>query len=260
MLLLLLTSFLGLPGCAVSSAENNRVPDIAETIPVSSEARQPVMVELFTSEGCSSCPPADRQLIFLEKQQPVTQAEIITLAFHVDYWNQLGWKDEYSTAAYSDRQRTYASKFESDQVYTPQMVVDGSAEFVGSNGEKASKAITNAVKVEKGKVEASVTGDDLKVSISGLPKHGAARVFLAIAEDGIVTDVKRGENAGNKLPHISIVRELKEIAAVDAGEVSKIAEVKIQTLPAWNRGNLKFIVFVQEDESRKVIAVGKASR
>jgi len=255
---MLLTSFLVIVGCSVSNAENEQMRDAAEAVPVSSGSRQPVLVELFTSEGCSSCPPADRQLIFLEKQQPVTQAEVITLAFHVDYWNQLGWKDEYSTAAFSDRQRGYASKFKSDQVYTPQMVVDGDAEFVGSNGDLASKAITNAAKAAKGKIEASIDGDNLKVAISALPNHGEASVFLAIAEDGIVTDVKRGENAGSKLPHISIVRELREIAVLKAADASKKVEVKIETLPAWNRGNLKYIVFVQEDESRKVIAVGKA--
>lgn len=251
---------LGLAGCAVSNAENVRITDIEENVPTASEGRQPVLVELFTSEGCSSCPPADRQLIFLEKQQPVTQAEVITLAFHVDYWNRLGWKDEYSTAEYSDRQRGYASKFDSDQVYTPQMVVDGDAEFVGSNGDKASKAITNAAKILKGKIDASIANDNLKVAISALPKHGKASVFLAIAEDGIVTDVKRGENAGNKLPHFSIVRELKEIAVLNAGDTSKNTDIKIQPLPIWNRGNLKYVVFVQEDDSRKVIAVGKASK
>lgn len=257
---MLLTSFLVIAGCGVSSAENENVPDIIESAPGNSGPRQPILVELFTSEGCSSCPPADRQLIFLEKHQPVMQAEVITLAFHVDYWNQLGWKDEFSTAEFSDRQRGYASKFESDQVYTPQMVVDGDAEFVGSNGEKASSAIAYAAKSGKGKVEASLNGNNLKVAISSLPKHEEATVLLAIAEDGIVTDVKRGENAGSKLPHISIVRALREIAALNAADASKNSEVKIETLPAWNRGNLKYIVFVQENESRKVIAVGKASK
>ncbi len=261
---MLLISLLSFSGCAVSNAES-REPAIDEKVsvelePLSSDSRQPVLVELFTSEGCSSCPPADRQLTFLEKNQPVAQAEIITLSFHVDYWNQLGWKDEYSSAAYSNRQREYAPKFNSESVYTPQMVVDGDAEFVGSNAGKAANAIANAAKAQKGKVEASIEGNILKVAVSAMPRHGNAGVFLAIAEDGIVTDVRRGENAGSRLPHISVVRELKEIATLGSAANTKNIEFNVETLTSWKRENLKYIVFVQEDESRKVIAVGKAGK
>ena len=232
----------------------------SENISVPTETRQPVLVELFTSEGCSSCPPADKALIFLEKQQPISQAEIITLAFHVDYWNYLGWKDEFSLPEYSQRQGQYAQSFRQDSSYTPQMVVDGQAQFVGSNSNEASKAITATLKTKKGMVQAALNGDVLKVSVSALPKHEASTAFLAIAEDGIATDVKRGENAGNKLPHISIVRTLKPLGMVAADADIHSSEAEIQISPAWKRENLKFIVFVQENASRKIIAVGKASK
>ncbi|CAN5415208.1 hypothetical protein BH18ACI3_BH18ACI3_10150 [soil metagenome] len=251
-------------GCSAQSAEsrqsveNEIMPTQNETAPI--ETKQPVLVELFTSEGCSSCPPADKQLTFLEKQQPITQAEIITLAFHVDYWNYLGWKDEFSSPEYSQRQGQYAQSFRQDSNYTPQMVVDGQAQFVGSNSNEASKAITGALKMKKGVVQAALNGNMLKVSVSGLPKHEASTAFLAIAEDGIATDVKRGENAGSKLPHTSIVRTLQPLGMVAADADIHNSEAEIEILPAWKRENLKFIVFVQENASQKIIAVGKAAK
>src|SRR5687768_4382247 len=99
---------------------------------MNSANKTPVLVELFTSEGCSSCPPADAVLARLENEQPDKNAEIIALAFHVDYWNYLGWKDEFSSAVYSERQSGYAAAFKQNSNYTPQMVVDGETEFVGS--------------------------------------------------------------------------------------------------------------------------------
>ncbi len=135
----------------------------------------PVLVELFTSEGCSSCPPADRVLAQLEKERTTADAEIITLALHVDYWNYLGWKDEFSSSVYSQRQNGYAEKFNLDSIYTPQMVVDGQNQFVGSNLGTAQKAISEAAKSQKANIEISSVADlknpKLKVNISDLPAH-----------------------------------------------------------------------------------------
>src|SRR5204863_4528217 len=116
-------------------------------------AATPIVVELFTSEGCESCPPADVLLRQLASTQPVPGAQIIPLSLHVDYWDQLGWKDRFSSALLTNRQRVYGTRFNIDSVYTPQMVVDGRSELVGSDGAAARKAIARAATGAHGSIQ-----------------------------------------------------------------------------------------------------------
>jgi hypothetical protein len=219
--------------------------------------RHPILVELFTSEGCSSCPPADRNLTFLENQQPVAQAEIITLAFHVDYWDRLGWKDRFSSAQFSERQGDYTNAFKLDSNYTPQMIVDGSSEFVGSDSGKAAKEIRNAIGTAKASIELDTDANHVKMKIANAPKHSDATVYAAIAEDGISSRVERGENSGKTLEHVSVVRELKTVGTLtaDKNEAELSSDFRIGS--DWKRENLKVVVFIQENESKKVLGVGR---
>ena len=251
-------------GVVIWTLRNNQtIADAQQTtknqtpVAVKTNKKTPILVELFTSEGCSSCPPADRVLAQLEKEKTNGDAEIITLALHVDYWNYLGWKDEFSAAAYSQRQSGYAEKFKLDSIYTPQMVVDGQNQFVGSNLDTANKAISGAAKSSKSNIEISNANDKLTVKISEIPAHDDASIWLAVAEDNLKTSVKRGENGGKTLEHISVVRELKLLGNLAAADKSYETETLLQFEPTWNKNNLKFVVFVQGKDSRKIFGVNK---
>jgi hypothetical protein len=243
-------------GCSLQRVESQKnMPD--ESMKVSNSAKQKVLVELFTSEGCSSCPPADKSLAFLQEQQPVGNAEVIALGFHVDYWDYIGWKDVYAKREYTRRQENYAEAFRLGSSYTPQMVVDGSLEFVGNNSNKANNAITSSIQNQKGSVDLSRTGDKLSIKISGLPKHSDSTVFLAIAEDNLSSDVKRGENSGSKLIHQAVVRELSAAGMITPEQTSANFEANVNLKSDWKKQDVKFVVFVQENETKKVLGVNQ---
>lgn len=233
----------------------NKTNESAENVVAA--VKQPVLVELYTSEGCFSCPPADKLLSFLNKEQPFAQADVITLELHVDYWDSHGWKDEFSSAIFSRRQDLYARALRINSTYTPQMIVDGRAEFIGSNLSKAQKAILDATKTPKAKIELARQKDSLKINISDMPEHQNATVFLAIAEDNLASNVRGGENSGKKLEHTSVVRELKSLGMLTPEQKNLEIEIILQTQPNWKTENLKLVVFVQENASRKILGVNR---
>ncbi len=235
--------------------------------PKSADDPPPVVVELFTSEGCSSCPPADALLLKLMEKQRPEKAAIVALEEHVDYWDQLGWRDPFSSREWTGRQESYAATFSRGNVYTPQMVVDGRVEFVGSREWEAKRVIEEQAR--KAKASVSVTpansGDGkerFSVHVGRLPDPGAGdtpEVWLAVTETGLHSEVTRGENAGEDLHHAAVVRMLRKIGVANAKdpETSFTGEASAAFDRGWKRDNLRAVVFVQEKNSRQIVGAAE---
>lgn len=225
---------------------------------------QPVIVELFTSEGCSSCPPADALLKRLSEQQPVQGVEVIALEEHVDYWNHLGWSDPFSLNAFSRRQDDYARSFGTDSVYTPQMIVDGQFELVGSRGPEARETIQKAANLSKLEIKVNAGPNSgmekatMEIQISnplGVKLQDAAELWVALTETNLESDVKGGENSGELLKHAAVVRSLRKVETLkDPTGYQKRVEVSLDS--RWKKENLGVVVFVAEKNSRKIIGAG----
>ncbi|MHB8676696.1 MAG: DUF1223 domain-containing protein [Candidatus Acidiferrales bacterium] len=224
--------------------------------------RAPVVVELFTSEGCSDCPPAEALALKLE-QQPIAGADVIVLEEHVDYWNRQGWIDPFSSMEWTERQQNYVSKLGNGNPYTPEMVVDGQSQFVGSNGrealaaiEKAARGVETNVTIGGGKIVAK-DSEDFTVSVgklAGNAGNDVAEVWLAVVEDGLHSSVTRGENAGHVLYHAAVLRSLHKIGVARAnGRASFTGNALVKFKSNWKRENLHVVAFVQEKKSRAIL-------
>ena len=229
----------------------------------------PVVVELFTSEGCSSCPPADALLAKMESAQPFKGVRVIAIEEHVDYWNQQGWVDPFSSVEWTDRQQAYAAAFRQDGPYTPQMVVNGRTQLIGSRTDQAVKAVQEAQGVPATVVKLAASGagnpnePHFAVSVGKLAQLSpgdSAEVWLAITESGLASQVSRGENAGRNLSHASVLRSLRRIgnadSRADASAFQGDASLKLKS--GWKRENLLAVVLVQEKKSRRIL--GAASQ
>jgi len=233
----------------------------------------PVVVELFTSEGCSSCPPADALLLQLEQAGSAGGADIIALGEHVDYWNGLGWHDRFSAHDFTRRQGQYAFQFSLNSVYTPQMVVDGRFELVGNDSALAMQRIAHAAARSKPaevsllwkpdkpsspahKGGAAVNKDDQNVAAALAIEvrnagPGRPHIFLAVTESGLSTSVKGGENGGRVLRHAAVVRRFVDLG--QAGDGSFNTDARIAPDPDWKRQNLRVIVLVQKSDGGEVL-------
>lgn len=224
-------------------------------------AAKPVLLELFTSEGCSSCPPADALLQKLDKDQPLDGVELIVLSEHVDYWNHGGWKDPYSSRAISERQEAYARQLGTEDIYTPQLVVDGTREVVGSNWPKAKGAILRSIERPKLPVILSLqrTGEREQLHIEVPPSGDVPRgdVYLALATDRAPARVAQGENAGRELSHVAVLSSLKKIGSITA---TKGLSVDLPVSAKSERVSSRTIAFVENPANHQILGAAQTKR
>ena len=221
---------------------------VAEPAP----GQQAVVVELFTSEGCSTCPPADAMISQLSKQRnSVKGIDLILLGEHVEYWNDQGWRDRFSAPVYTQRQYDYVHELHLATAYTPQIVVDGHRQTVGGNADAVKRLIAEAAQVPK---PATATlewtaPNQLHIQVTDTSAK-KAMVFLAVTEDNLQTRVEGGENGGRTLKHDAVVRELQNVGAVTNGRFEKT--VNLQSKNDWKVNDLRLIVLVQDSGSGEI--------
>jgi hypothetical protein len=224
-------------------------------------ARHVVVAELFTSEGCSSCPAADVLLQHINSSSPVDGVEVLGLEEHVDYWDHLGWRDPFSSVTFSNRQAEYAARaLPFGEIYTPQLVVDGAFEAIGSDKAKVRATVAAAASrpAASVSVKASARGDRAHVEVAvDVPplvvRKSTANVFVAIVEDGLVTKVERGENRNRTLPHSAVVRSLSAIASLPSDTSSRSVSVDLPIAAEWQTPGLRVVGFVQERNSLRIL-------
>jgi hypothetical protein len=221
-------------------------------------SKSPVLVELFTSEGCSSCPPADTLLAKLEQLQPVDGAQIIILSEHVDYWEQGGWHDRFESHQYTDRQTEYANRLHVSQgIFTPQMVVDGTDQFVGNDPRRAVNSITTAAKTPKVALtvtNVAVSGKKVSASVSAPPFSFKGDLYAALVDPVDSTDVKKGENGGHHLEHAGVVRTMQRVGSLKdlaAGPHAFSLNAPSDAVP----GSMRLVVFAQHSDEGPIAGV-----
>lgn len=234
--------------CGMAWAAAPTAPDASKT---------PILMELFTSEGCSSCPPVDDWAARLDQYQPVAHAEVIVLSEHVDYWDHDGWKDPFSSSQLTERQSEYSRMLGAGQVYTPQVIMDGDTELhpwktdeLKTSLDKAAATATMPVTI------GGVVADDGeltgKVEADGAGRKKNGDLYVAVTLDKTLTDVLAGENNGKKLTNVAVVKELVKVGKVEKGKTFDQA-FRVKLWPGADVGNLRVVAFVQESGPGKVL-------
>ncbi len=224
----------------------------------SAGSASPVLVELFTSEGCSSCPPVDAWVEKLDASQPVPGADLIVLSEHVDYWNHDGWKDPYSSASLTERQSAYARTLGVADIYTPQVIVDGTAELRLSDPHRTADILEKALAAPKIPLRidsASVEGNTVRARIEANATSSNdknAELYVALALNHAQSQVLHGENGGKLLTHVAVVQVLKKIGKLSPGKNSS-CDVQLKFKSGTDPNNLRLVAFVQESGPGKVL-------
>lgn len=255
---------LALAFCGLLLATTARVPtSTTQSAQTSPNAKaHPVVLELFTSEGCSSCPPADALLKKLDDTGQIGDVEILALEEHVDYWNHLGWTDPFSSHDWTERQEQYARSLRHDGVYTPQLVLNGSIDLVGSSERAVLRQISEQAKTPDVAMRASsinLSSKSAQIAIefessSDLP---SADLWLAVTERGLSSDVRQGENQGRNLAHAAVLRSLTRVRMPQAGSSRAIASVSLDK--AWKPENLRVVAFLQDRKSLHILGAAASS-
>jgi hypothetical protein len=219
----------------------------------------PILVELFTSEGCSSCPPADALLEKMDATQPVPGAQLIVLSEHVDYWDHDGWKDPNSLAAMTERQVAYVHALGLNTPYTPQFVVDGSREMRANDVQQVEKVFHEAatapkISVRIGEVSVEGNGGVLRARIEADENSGKhnADVYVAVALDRVESQVLHGENGGRHLTHVAVVQQITKLGKLPKGK-SFGETVQLKLKPGTGPKNVRIIAFVQEPGAGRLL-------
>jgi len=250
--LLIFAALMGLPGLAASDAPAN--------------AASPVLVELFTSEGCSSCPPADALLGKLDGMQ-LAGTQLIVLSEHVDYWDHDGWKDAYSSHLFTERQEQYESRFGLHSAFTPQIVVNGAAQMSGNDGPSVGRAIESArgqlkIPLQISSVAvASAKTLRMHLVVSALPgdfKGRKADIFVVVALDHAESRVSAGENKGRDIRHVAVVESMEKVGAVEK-ERNFDREVVVKVKSAEDLSKLRLVAFVQQPDTGDVVGATMVS-
>src|SRR6202790_1010730 len=221
---------------------------------------RPVLLELFTSEGCSSCPPADLFIKKLDSAQPIAGAQLIVLSEHVTYWDHDGWKDPNSSALLTDRQSSYEGPLGENTVFTPQLIVDGTQQMRLGNPQQIKDLLQKAAATPKlsiriGQVTADAgTPTALRAHIetdTNFDKHNAD-VYVAVALDHVESQVLRGENGGRHLVHVAVVQELTKVGKLQKGKTFT-QDIQLKLKPGTDVKNVRLVALVQESGPGKVL-------
>jgi hypothetical protein len=218
------------------------------------QPRKPVLLELFTAEGCASCPPADELITAVDRLQPIPNSDLIVLSEHVTYWDHSS-KDRFASTAFNNRQIAYSKLLKLEGVYTPQLIIDGQFECVGGNGPEAKRLILEALNQPKPLLEITANRIDgkIKTNVSFFGLTGAT-VLVAIAEDQAQTKIAKGENAGKTLKHTAVVRALHTIGTAEGLRFDTTVELPIPAISS----NLRVVAFVQDGKTGRILAAGQS--